>query len=187
MPNYIGLDPSLGSFGVCVYATTSPTRHLTSAYKSDPATGLEARLARYYGLIDPVMDRVVKWQPKLIAIEQYVYGATGRGIVDRAEMGGILRDRLHQTGLQVIEVGPTTLKRFITGKGGGKGTDKVGMIMAIYQRYGVDFSGKTSDEADAYGLARLAAVYNGSEKPQTKFQEEAVAVVRNPKVKTRRQ
>ena len=52
---------------------------------------------------------------------------------------------------------------------------------ALTHRYGVQFA--TSDEADAYALARMAMQLHGAEEPATAFQREAIDVVLNGKPK----
>lgn len=174
----IGLDPSLVSFGVCLYhPDTGDVRTVVVGDKTSTKE-LLGRLDRY----DRICAQVLTFlrtegrgeDPQLIAIEGYSFGSTGNAFAWTCECGGILRHMLvRQCRYEVVEIAPTTLKKFIIGKGGGKGTDKTGMALATFKRYGVEFG--TSDETDAYGLARIAACLVGAEKPATTFQREVIA------------
>lgn len=181
----VGLDPSLTSFGMCLYDLDTGEVSMAVASDKTPATKLSDRLDRYKRLTEEVLRFLPKGgpansrpYPRLVAIEGYSYNSKGRGVFDRLEFGGILREVL-VNGYQypVIEVAPALLKKFIIGKGGGKGTDKIGMALATFKRYRLEFD--TSDEVDAYGLARIAACLVGAEEPATTFQREVIAKLRS--------
>lgn len=181
MRTVAGLDPGLRSFGLCLYDLDTGDVRTASVGDKTPAKSLLGRLDRY----DRIIAQVLAFlrtdgpegrgeDPQLIAIEGYSFGSTGNAFAWTCECGGILRHMLvRQCRYEVVEIAPTTLKKFIIGKGGGKGTDKTGMALATFKRYGVEFG--TSDETDAYGLARIAACLVGAEKPATTFQREVIA------------
>lgn len=185
MRTVAGLDPSLRSFGMCLYDLDTGEVSMAVAGDKTPATELLDRLGRYKRLTEEVLRFLPKGgpansppYPRLVAIEGYSYNSKGRGVGDLLEFGGILREVL-VNGYQypVTEVAPALLKKFIIGKGGGKGTDKTAMVLATYKRYGQEFD--TSDEADAYGLARIAACLVGADEPATTFQREVIAKLKS--------
>ena len=71
-------------------------------------------------------------------------------------IGWILRYVLYYAGVDFIEIPPTTLKKFATGKGNAKKED---MILPIYKRYG--FEDKSDNVRDAYVLAQIARALDG--------------------------
>lgn len=74
------------------------------------------------------------------------------------ELSGAIRYALYKEGYEVEIVQPTTLKKFITGKGSAT---KVMMAQAVKERWG--FENTSDDIIDAYGLAR-AAEYLGNNR-----------------------
>lgn len=173
----VGIDPSLTGTAVCV-AGFDPVLFASSPIGSDAAN----RILRYCGLVHAVIAKV----PKLstVFIEGYSFGSKGGQATDRAEYGGILRYHLCGVamGCEVIEVPPTSLKKWATGKGNG---DKTPMIAAITKRYGVEF--RTNDEYDAYALARLGEQYSGLVEPQNQAQREVIEKLKaGPVVKSKR-
>jgi len=60
----------------------------------------------------------------------------------------------------LIEVPPTSLKKFVTGKGN---VDKVAVATTLSKRYDVDFA--SDNMADAFGLMKFGSVLLGQEKP----------------------
>lgn len=172
---YLGLDLSLNSTGACLL-TDSKTIE-TRVFNPPNLIGIH-RL-RY------ITDELEDWLKQfggpnvitLAAIENYAMAAHGK-TYHIAELGGIVRDRLYTWGIDYIVVGPTQLKLFGTGSGKASKAD---MGRSIRTKYGVDFAARTwpgfkkskpkpnnwgeldvhwrNDEADAYMLATVAAVY----------------------------
>ena len=60
-----------------------------------------------------------------------------------------MKHELYKREKAVVEVPPSTLKKFVTGKGNAK---KDQMMLAIYKRWGTEFD--NNDAADAYALAQ---------------------------------
>ena len=87
----------------------------------------------------------------IVYIEGLSYGSIGQS---KAQMGAvhyIVRVVLHEKGITYKVIEPTTLKKFITGKGQCK---KDLILLNVYKKWGVEF--EDHDLADAYGLARMA-------------------------------
>ena len=87
----------------------------------------------------------------VVVIEGYAYGAKGQGVYQIAELGGIVRFWLYQHALTTVEITPSTLKKFATGKGN---VGKDVMIACAIRRF--FFKGTDNNEADAYLLWCLA-------------------------------
>lgn len=171
----VGVDPSLTATAICRLSPDSLETPYTLVVTSLPAKGLISRLDRYKTIVDRLLVDM-DLAKSLVLIEGYSYGSQGRGILNLAEFGGILRMRLwlkHLAGF--VEVAPTTLKKFLLGKGGGKGTDKDAIAVALYKRWGIEM--KTADERDAYVLARIGAVLTGWAEPENRAQREVADLV----------
>lgn len=87
------------------------------------------------------------------AIEGYAFAAKG-AVFNLGEIGGVLRMALYNHKIPSIEVPPTYLKKFIT----GKGTSAKNMMMKeAYKKYGVDLD--DDNDCDAFSLAVVAYAY----------------------------
>lgn len=146
----LGLDPSLRSFGIA-RLTLGPQRKSFGLYTKTwgpKVTGVQrlSWFAHKFG------EEVEDYQPNIIVIEGYAY-ARGQGAHQIGELGGVLRLQMHLNALRYVEVAPSKLKKFVTGKGNAK---KEIVMVELYKRFGVEVP--TTDEADAAGLALMAAV-----------------------------
>jgi Holliday junction resolvasome RuvABC endonuclease subunit len=88
----------------------------------------------------------------LVAIEGYSFGAKGRAFLSLAELGGIVRHGLWTRVIPYVEVPPSTVKTYATGKGNA-GKDDV--LAAAVRRGGDRFTGTSNDEADAFWVWAL--------------------------------
>jgi Holliday junction resolvasome RuvABC endonuclease subunit len=150
----LGIDPSLTGFAICY---SVPGKQLVEGrWSSKPATTVRGRMERYERLIRGVLDVVRAQQPGLILIEGYAFAAAGRaqqGHHDRAELGGVLRYRLCgllRPDARILEVAPSTLKKYATGDGRAP---KAFVTSELARRYQRRFT--TDDAADAFALCQL--------------------------------
>lgn len=123
----------------------------------------------------------------LVCIEGPTYGMKGeQGAHDRAGLWWLVAARLDAMDIPVVEVSPTTVKVYATGKGGGPDASKDAVLAAVIRRYidRVEVSG--NDEADALILAAMAARHLGfpveRSLPQTHLR--ALLAVRWPTTNT---
>lgn len=135
------------------------------------------RLKRCSELNFYIQKALVEHKPKVIAIEGYGY-ANANSLVTMVELGMVVRMCLlffPLTPAKLLEVAPTSLKKFVLGKGVGK---KEQVMMQVFKRWG--YEAKTNNLADAYALAQIAAAnYSGLHAPVlTKPQKEVLAVVK---------
>ena len=174
--NYVvGIDPSLSATGVCVLSGWGELSHM-GVVSSPPSGGrVHARMDRIEKMVRDVKRIVDEYKPVLICIEGYSLGSNMPGVSDRVEYGGLLRYVLTRE-FKLIEVNPLSLKKWATGKGAG---DKTALIAAITAKYQVQF--KSSDEYDAYALARMAMQIAGCEQPGNQIQKDCIDVAVNGK------
>jgi len=153
----LGIDPSLTSTACCWLDESGKFK--IRLYGSEPAKGLIPRMNRYRQMVEDITAGPI-WRnpPELVFIEGYSYGSTGRSVLDTAEFGGLLRNALLLSKCRVIEVPPTVLKKFMTGKGNAA---KTLVVAEASRKWNVSFD--TTDEYDALVLAHMAATFEGWE------------------------
>lgn len=166
----VGIDPSLSaltlSFDVQEGFVTLESKPIRSETP-------RCRLARYETHADEMIDQILaRGEPDLALIEGYSMNSQ-QGMWKLAEHGACLRQALLDRGWYLLEVAPTMLKKFATGKGNAK---KAAVVSALSARYGVTF--KTDDEADAFGLMQIGRAYFGSAEPANQHQREVIAKLR---------
>ena len=87
----------------------------------------------------------------IVTIEGFSYGSKGQGVSTQYGLGWIIRYFLYERGYKYIEVPPTSLKKFATGKGTVK---KDNMVLPIYKKWGFEHS--SDNVRDAFVLAQMA-------------------------------
>jgi len=90
-----------------------------------------------------------------------------------AELNGIIKFWLWRRRIPYVLVAPSTLKKFILGKGKGEKSFILREVSKEPPRgYGLDAS--TDDEADACVLAHIGACLVGVEEPRNQAQREVL-------------
>lgn len=151
---WVGLDQSYSGFGVVKLDNAGDTQ--TQLWKFPPADSdgmrlgeINVRLITLFTQLQDAYDEVH------IAMEGYANGRTFNR-EKMGELGGIVK-LSHATvfGTDPTILPPTSLKKFVTGKGTASKED---MISAVQSKWSKDVS--NNNIADAYGLAE----YMRSEK-----------------------
>lgn len=170
----VGIDPSLTGTGIYIIDDDNEPWH---SCLENELTGPE----RLVYIRNVVMTAV--YDADLVVIENYSYGSSTQAY-QAGELGGLLRVMFYETGLTVLPVSPTQIKKFATGKSGAK---KEIIIKEVYKRWGVEFD--TNDEADAFVLAKIGQAYHPDlyVEGMTAFQKEVIDALRNPTTKKRKQ
>lgn len=170
----IGIDPSLvcTSIATCCDGDVLMHRATSKSAKDDSCL---ARLKRYEGLVSQVVDVVMATKalsgdvPCRIFIEGYSFGSKfARETL--GEFGGLLRFYLLDHDPELVEVPPTTLKKFATGKGNAK---KEQVMQSVLKNWG--YESASNDDADAYALCRLGMCVCGLDEPKNVVQRAVVA------------
>ena len=91
------------------------------------------------------------WSPDLVAVESYAYVRNVRAFATLVEVGTVIRTVLYDQRRPWVEVPPTVLKKWTSGKGNAT---KAQMAVAVHERWG--FRSGSTDIADAYALAQMA-------------------------------
>lgn len=94
----------------------------------------------------------------LVVVEGPSFASSGAGTWDRAGLWWLVTARLTGAGLQVVEIPPSSVKTYATGKGNA---DKDGVLAAVVLRYQHLVTVTGNDEADAVVMAAMAARWIG--------------------------
>lgn len=160
----VGLDPSTARIG---YAADDVTRSIISAAGAeDPSRRLHELRRDLVGLL-----RRYPPLPDLVAVEGYSLGKTPGNLarIRLGEVGGMIRLALFDLDLRVVDVPPSSLKRYATGNGNA---DKDRML-ARARELGAPVS--NHDEADAWLLRRMARAAHGLEPVELDHERDAIA------------
>ena len=139
MAAVLGIDPSLTATGLALPDGQS------QVYK--PPKCCNRGMRRLRKIRQKIMGVVEAYQPDLVVIEGYAFGARYSHSHSLGELGGAIRLALYEAGVPYIDVPPTVLKMFATGKGNAS-KEKV-LVEAIRR---LDFEGHDNNEADALWL-----------------------------------
>lgn len=138
----IGFDPSLTSFGI-----SDCTSH--GAIRTTPDRDTLAR-------VDDIMIEVAFFVAAREAVWVYEGPSIGSAMAGALWDAGYLRARIdllaREHGAVIYTVPPSTLKKFVTGKGN---TPKADMALKVWKKWAIDFADdKGGDKLHAYCLAR---------------------------------
>lgn len=149
---FAGIDPSTSGTGLVILDHEGNVIEAVSlkAIKNnddDPKRfrDLANRIRKH---LNPSTDRVL--------IEGFSYGSKGQGVSVMYGVGWLIRDMLNEHGFKWLEIPPTTLKKFISGKGNAA---KPALVKPSKDKW--EFESESNDIIDANGLARIGfSMYN---------------------------
>lgn len=142
----VGVDVSFDGTGLVERFDSSVRDLLIQTKPKDFVT----RMSRIRRVADTVCAFMLDGgHPVTACIEGYSFGSKfGREAA--GELGGYIRMRLWEAGVDLIEVPPSTLKVFVTGSGKA---EKNLMLRDVYRRWG--YVAECDDMSDAYALSVL--------------------------------
>lgn len=162
---FLGIDQSLTSPGFAVLGAEGDDPLHLQALRTAPRRGAE-RLGYIWEVLEGLL---AQHGPAYAALEGYSMASLNRPF-DLGEVGGVIRLCLQQAAVPFVVVPPTSLKKFITGK--GVATKQV-MRSHTKEKYGIDIP--QDDMCDAYGLAQVArACHRGDSSVRSELE-----VIRN--------
>jgi crossover junction endodeoxyribonuclease RuvC len=171
----VGIDLSLTATGIALFRGIDPTCHPATLSAPKGMSGME-RLDYLTNTVRSSCEFA-----SIVVFEGLSYGSNDPSAQERAGLSFILRRELWLAGINFILVPPTTLKKFVTGKGNA---EKNLVLREVYKRWGVDAA--NDNEADAVGLLYVGLALTGQWEPTTDAQREVLETLRNPKVKAPR-
>ncbi|RKN86776.1 hypothetical protein [Paenibacillus ginsengarvi] len=174
MRRYIGIDPSTLAGLVELDQDGNVIQAFELQAPKVEEVGLPAELERINWIVEKLEESIFgagNWGDSInIAIETFAYGAKGKFVAQMYGIGWMLRDALPE----YIDVTPTELKKFASGKGTMK---KDSLSVEIFKRWG--FEHKSDNVRDAYVLAQIARAMHEPVK-LTSFQQEIIDALKNP-------
>ena len=106
-------------------------------------------------------------------IEGFSYGSRGSFSREIAGLGYLVRMAFYERSMPFVVVPPSTLKKFVTGKGNSQ---KSMMLREVYRRWGIAVN--DDNEADAVGLAQIGVALLYHPVTLTAFQRDVLAKLR---------
>jgi crossover junction endodeoxyribonuclease RuvC len=172
------IDPSLVGTAVCILdADTDKIIDLVTFKLPKDSKGI-TRLNLLAKQLNKIMS---KYSPKEIFIEGYSFMSKGRSIFNLGELGGVFRLILAKKWGGYYEIPPTSLKKFVTGKGNAK---KQIMLEQTYRKYGLGSETlKDDNQVDAYGLARFGSAFVKWDQGNTNFAKYEIEALKGLKTK----
>lgn len=137
---------------------------------------LEPKGLRGMARVQWILDRVHQFasEADLVIIEGYSFGSKGRAVFDIAELGGVVRFTLFDGGTRYVDVAPSSLKMFATGKGNA---NKLEVFAAAIRKLGL--AENDHNIADARWLLEMARTHY-TQALTTEKQKQALAGVQWP-------
>lgn len=170
---FVGIDPSTKTGLVILdkHGEIVDTMEITSERK-DPQR-----------MVEITEDILFQLEPNdIIAIEGFAYRASGSAISLQYGLGWAMRMGMFQRSHNYIEIAPTQLKKFASGKGN---TKKDELAVHIFKRWG--FEHPSDNVRDAFVLAQIAFTMQGHIAVQlTKAQSEVIQAIKNPEPKKKK-
>lgn len=147
--NVAGIDPSLTGSGVADVAGE------LSEHKSNPTSlAIYERHSRLTDLRERILADITG--ADLVVIEQPAYSKAVGHMHDRSGLWWLVAAAVIEAGMTLVEVPPTALKKFATGKGNATKPD---MRMALFQRFGLDV--RSDNKVDAWWCRALGLALVG--------------------------
>ena len=128
----------------------SDTGSRTTVYKSD-LRGVDRLLDIRKHLVETLTMYNSYLPIKDAAIEGYAFGSQMSNML--GELGGMVKMTLRDFNIYPLIIPPTTLKKYVTGK--GQGISKSQIMLHTYKKWGAEFS--DDNAADSFALAHLVA------------------------------
>jgi crossover junction endodeoxyribonuclease RuvC len=135
-----------------------------------PCTSLASRISYFAHVskaIRACVSEAAALAPVRVAVEDYAVHGPGDPTL-APELGGIVR--LGLQAFDVVEVAPSALKAFATGKGNAP---KPVVMLEVFKRWAFD-PGQDDNIADAYVLARMVRAATLGDETLTKVQRETL-------------
>lgn len=161
----VGVDLSLTSTGIArlgVAPDGQSISHTTTVGRDgEQSETLRQRWLRIDSLVTEVRGEIGTW-PDLVLIEAPAFAAKYGHPHDRSGAWWLLVDHLTDAGITVVEVPPSVVKMWATGRGNAA---KPAVTQRVIERWGHLFDIPTGkgrgDVCDAISLATLGAAYLG--------------------------
>ncbi len=163
---YLGIDQSYTGFAI---TALNDEGHFTTVFKPD-SSGID----RLKDLQANLIDALVNYEIIDVAMEGYAFGSQMANML--GELGGMVKLTLRDFGVYPLIVPPTSLKKYVSGK--GTGVPKSHILLYVYKKWGIDMP--DDNAADSYSLARLVAGMHS-----LSYEKEVYTKLQDPKFRER--
>jgi len=143
----LGLDTSTKT-GVSILEYDPEINIIDNLYKDEWYFAKLKGMPRLKAFADKLYELLDEYEPDFCIIEGYGF-ANKHTLVTLVEVGTVMKYTLHLYRVPILDVPPTSLKKFVSGKGNVK---KDVMMLEAYKRW--QFEG-TDNEVDAFCLAQF--------------------------------
>lgn len=167
--NVMGIDLSLTGTGYAVLtAGANPALLTNGVIKSKATDSYTDELKRLLGIVKEIDNLIAAFEVEIAVIEGIAFMARQTtAVMQLAGLNYLVRESLYKSNIPFIIVTPSTLKKFVTGKGN---SPKDVMLLETYKKWDVSFS--NDNECDAYGLARCGCLLVDGKEHLTKLETE---------------
>jgi len=165
MPSIVtGIDASLTGTAICALSLKDLHMAHVCTLTAPKGVGGIQRLrwlsSRLHRVLCEVAALAGTSEKMHIFIEGYAFCARGASVVSLGELGGIYRLLLAKRWGGYNEIPPTSMKKFICGKGNA---NKNVVLEQCYRKFAIGSDRLRNDnEVDAYCLARMGAAFLGT-------------------------
>jgi len=169
----VGIDQSYSGFGITLLDTDNPDDYRTIVFKAENMH-IDRLVWIQEKLTEILEDVAYDAKSIVVAMEGYAFGTTMAHML--GELGAIVKlvcynELDNYEGKYPYIIPPTTLKKYITGK--GTGVQKNQILLSVYKKWGVEFN--DDNAADSYALAMLAAG-----KGKLEYEKEILQKIKSP-------
>ncbi len=168
----LGLDLSLTGTGV---AAIEDGKLLSSSLIRSKPSGPRPKdeTKRILGIVEEITKKIDEFEPELVVIEGLAFMArNSTALVQLAGLNYLIRSLLYSRDIKFLIVAPSTLKKFITGKGNSQ---KDVMMLETYKQYGISLL--DDNLVDAHGLAQVGSAVLDQKGKINKSQMEVVHLI----------
>lgn len=170
MSNYIGIDASSKSTGICILDDMG---RLVKLYTIQPSKKL-TEMERLLCIRDALRDILTTYTAVTSgAIEGYSYGSIHKAFT-LAEIAGTIKVVLADAGVETLIVAPKQLKKFATGNASASKQDVKDAIAYATSNF---------DESDSVVLCNIARAFFLSQNTQVRYQREVLLALKKSHTK----
>ena len=174
----IGIDISLAKTGICIIGRDGALLY-SGLVKSKPSgDSYLAETKRIVKIAEDIIGKIDEFcpetSPALVVIEAQAFMARNTSAITQiAGLSHLVRTLLAEFEWPCVLVAPSSLKKFITGKGNA---DKNIVMLEIFKQYGHTFM--EDNTADSFALAAIGMALLGEPlKPLLKPQQEVIELL----------